>query len=346
MKFVFLHIEKSAGTSQRIFFKDLFGEKSVFWWDLDASATFYDEELVSKYVVVGGHKERSFYKGDDLIFSSIVRDPVERVVSLYNYFASIYPKEWGELGLDPQSLLNTLRNCDAFIDMIRDGQCRYISGENSFSRAKEVLAKEPFYIGSFEHLELYNKNFCSLIDYPEVELEKHNVGKANYKQSISVDENVLKILKPLLQEDQKLYDFINDTNNGLFNSVSNELWKKLNDELVKKVKSPIMMKASVLVSSIKLREVSSLSVNIIEHQSGYLTNSMFVGVQCFQNGKVIAEKRLPLNSLVKNNGQYKGFIQWVLEEAISVDKVSVGIIDPSIKQWLTSDVDFFEMSLS
>lgn len=340
MKLVFLHIEKSAGTSQRDFFKKVFGEDSVFWWGLnsDTRSRIFDPSHIDNEIVIGGHRDRSYYDEFTAIYSSIVREPVSRVLSLFNYFIMNHLDEWEERGLDRDSILNTLNNCPNFVQMIENGQCRFISGERSFSKVKESFEKEQYFVGSFDYLSLYNQTFCECIGTPILSLDKHNVGPPGYEKSIELNEESMEKLNTLLAEDYKLYDFINKDCKGLFNSVHSASWNGLALESKDK-------KASVYVKNAELKIDGYISIAVYELSPGFITDSMHVGLQCFSGKDVLYENRVPLGKSKGKNGVYHTALKLPPFPLSKLSKISIGVVDVSQRRWLFNDVRFSEIDL-
>ncbi|MGL4564991.1 MAG: hypothetical protein ACRCVD_06840, partial [Halioglobus sp.] len=82
---VFLHIPKTAGTSQLNAFSQYYGAGNVFWIGKDCAPDIcrYPRAQVGKRFVVGGHKRLSFYPSHlDPLYCALLRDPVERAMRI------------------------------------------------------------------------------------------------------------------------------------------------------------------------------------------------------------------------------------------------------------------------
>ena len=110
-----IHILKTAGTSLRNLFYGFYGREKVFWYGIDSMEPAYKPEELENYPVIGGHRHRGFY-GKELgnqLFTTLVREPLARCFSLFNYYACAdepHPNEmrpqWQKEGLDPDDIPN------------------------------------------------------------------------------------------------------------------------------------------------------------------------------------------------------------------------------------------------
>ena len=160
---VFIHIPKTAGTSQRALFYHNYGQENVFWFGVQGRPSRWVPSRIvlsrlMDFDAVGGHRSFRFFRHIDqrVLFASVVREPVARVASLYNYFRSriAEPNRTGWLwsGLDPHSIVRTIFECQRFRREISNSQCKYLSGGNTFAQVQSVLESRNFVVGSFDDL--------------------------------------------------------------------------------------------------------------------------------------------------------------------------------------------------
>ncbi len=217
-KLVFIHCEKSAGTSQRALLIQNYGAEKIFWRGIS------DEKLLrssysqdDNYSIIGGHISYAQFAGTPhrILFISIIREPVSRAVSLYNFFCEGAPEKnrrlWIDKGLDPSSMSKSIKYSREFRNQIRNMQCYRLSGKREYSATKHVLATENFLVGNFEDLHSFNSRLGELFDWSNTSLGLHNVAKRRHYQSQILSEPGLKnIITDLNQEDIELYRSISE----------------------------------------------------------------------------------------------------------------------------------------
>jgi len=231
---VFLHIPKTAGTSQQRAFLQYHGSENVFWigYDCPPGVRRYPAGLVGDSLLVGGHKPLSFYPGHfDPLYCAVLRDPVERAISLYVYYtqpqlaSSAEERETRreilqrlqEKGMDPGSMLNSLRNCRSFRREVSNQQCAYISGSrDNFDGALRSLRQHDFLLGTIEDYSRFYARLVELLAWPDNEPAILNRSKDNYAGTYLEDEALVALLRELNTQDQKLLDFVNREHAGLY----------------------------------------------------------------------------------------------------------------------------------
>src|SRR6056297_237368 len=229
---VYLHIPKSAGTSQRAYLFKVYGEENVFWYGLDSDRETFDRRETAEYPVIGGHRPLSFYpRNFNAVFSAVVRDPVDRAISYFNYCTSpptsgrdTWKQQqnraleyWRENGVDPASMLRSIENCAEFRNNISDVQCAYLSrNKPTLAGVKRTLEKERFIVGLFDQLDKFNDFLQLELDFQLVNGVKANVGAPGYSSGISSEPGLIDLIRELNKEDEALFDFLRDEHAGLF----------------------------------------------------------------------------------------------------------------------------------
>lgn len=234
---VFLHIPKAAGTSHRTYLHRVFGKDGLFWYGLYSDATEFDAKQIGSCYALGGHHPLTFYpRSFDALYSSVVRDPVERAVSFFNFCTETpksedlnYIKEreraqekWRKLGIDRSSMSRSIERCDVFRQEISNYQCSYLSRyEPTFEGVLKTLKEENMVIGIFEDLPLFNKFLQEELNFPVENRARANVARDGYSSNILSEPGITNLISSINVEDQLLYDFLRNECGGLYVGADN-----------------------------------------------------------------------------------------------------------------------------
>lgn len=231
---VFLHIPKTAGTSQYNLFTQHYGRDNVFWIGVDCQPNIfrYPGAQVGKRLLVGGHKPLSFYpRAIDPLYCAIVRDPVARAISLFGYYtrpefamAEHERKTRAEIlqrlrrkGMDPDSMLGSIRNCGAFRRKISNYQCRYLSrGRANFAGVLKTLQPLDCIIGTVDTFARFQGVLGELMGWSHKESGRLNRSKDNYAEAYLEDKELVALVQELSDEDQKLVNWVSGEHDGLW----------------------------------------------------------------------------------------------------------------------------------
>jgi len=205
MKLVFLHIRKSAGSSMRRAFENIFGANHVHWNHIKLKRSDFN----SNKTVLGGHlnyRDIDNISPESVLYVSCVRHPITRVISLFHYHRT--KDVWSaDIGFDGNSLYNTIVNCKQFRDLINNNQCFTLSGKRTFSGVLEAIHRDNFIIGTQENIDQFitklSSKLCLDLDVP-----KDNVAKGNVKQGAEITDELFELVYSLNSEDFILYEFI------------------------------------------------------------------------------------------------------------------------------------------
>lgn len=233
---VYLHIPKTAGTSQRRAFQRHYGKSRVYWHSRNNEA--YSKEAIGESVVVGGHKGLAFYPPKlDALFCAVVRDPIERAVSLFRYYTQPTFAPAGnramtserararikEKSLDPDSMLRSIKQSKVFRQEICNRQCVYLSmSGNRFKGVRKSLKKRDHLIGTASRYDLFHRELTSLLGWPESEPVFVNRSSENYAAPFLQDRELVELLLELNQEDQKLFLWIENECEGIWSGFSDD----------------------------------------------------------------------------------------------------------------------------
>ena len=226
-KIVFLHIEKAAGSSVRIFFYSNFGRNNVYWHGVNDKRTSF-----LSFPIVGGHKSMAFY--DDLVsnktlFLGILRNPRDRVISLYNYYKEGKSPIFLENNpdFDSNSLENTLNNCRSFIAIIQNGQCNYVSGYPLFEETLEKMNHGNYLIGILEDLGAFKSFLNNKLMLSQKSFPISNIGAKGYKSQVIVNSASEEIISQLTKEDEKLYAYVRKSCSGVYKPSKPDIWQEV-----------------------------------------------------------------------------------------------------------------------
>lgn len=167
MKIVFTHIEKTAGTSFRVYLYSMFRQEQLFWFQ-EPAQPFPDKD----YFLYGGHRTVAAFDAavPDSILLSILRDPVDRVVSLHRYISKQIADrarpgrldDYVAIGFDPGSMSRSLANCEDFRRRSHNVQALALCGGEGRAddadladRALEYLRSRPCVIGLQGRLDTF-----------------------------------------------------------------------------------------------------------------------------------------------------------------------------------------------
>jgi len=233
-KFIFLHIPKTAGSSFRGMLYRIHGRSNVFWYGMDIPQRrdVFDEEACRDYRYIGGHKNIAYYPPNlPAFWCSLLRDPVQRTVSLFSYYAKPEAAKdeigkarretelakWVAKGLQPNSIVESLEQCPEFLHSVNNFQCRYLSYfDNSFEGVMSTIADKNMVIGLSENFNAFSHRLCEIFSWEQPETIYANTSVASVNASILEEPGAEKLIQELTTEDQKLYDFVSQSTSPIY----------------------------------------------------------------------------------------------------------------------------------
>ncbi len=136
-RLAFIHIPKTAGTSVRDFFAKIYGD-AVFPGMTTLDYACYSDEQLAEYRFFSGHAyHRDFTRlPPDTKLFTIFRNPVQRAISLYRYYAGIentsddpFIREAIDIAKNKGIIDFVYSNNPFLIEHLRAGQIRQFIGD-------------------------------------------------------------------------------------------------------------------------------------------------------------------------------------------------------------------------
>lgn len=215
-KTIFLHIPKTAGSSFYKLATSIYSERASF-----NTTGEIPEQGFAGANIIGGHFSYSTYEQmtGQRVFLALVRDPVERAVSNFNFYKN---EEQGREqriseNFDHEDMKKTLRESPFRKGFIHNIQCRYLSGRPAFSSVKSAFKRDVFIVGHFQNLSSWLTIVGERLGWPTVELPRKNVASnPDYLEQFQSDAELIDILRTQNEEDFALSEFI--MQNGVYES--------------------------------------------------------------------------------------------------------------------------------
>lgn len=206
---IFLHIPKTAGKSFEELAIKNYGRECV---SLSTSGRFSAAEW-NRSALIGGHFSYSKYDGmkGRRLFLSVVRDPVERALSRFNYYRNAKHQQAfrSERGFDNANPKHTMLRSAFSREFVDNVQCRHLSGAPRFEKVFEVLSCDRFILGSFEDLQSWVSLVATRLGWDDTELPTINMAsRPDYMREFFADDDLIQELRERNKDDYALYDFV------------------------------------------------------------------------------------------------------------------------------------------
>ena len=216
---VFMHIPKTAGTYLRGAW--LINNIQNYWWHGEKVSfpqlnDFYENDIISSvYGLIGGHLNiSSCLKMKTIqprIFLTVIRDPISRIISFYNYIKRNEKHQINAL-VKTHTLYELLESKSKFYKIVFNQQVRSIIADRKliekFSRDDLLVIGRQDKIDQFvevvNNLTGFDKNMSG---------GKANAGIDGYEKSVEAEpdfDKAMKILENITRKEKELYTSIDD----------------------------------------------------------------------------------------------------------------------------------------
>jgi hypothetical protein len=212
---IFPHIPKTAGWALHAALLPIYGEAHSLRVndgnDLARLRALTPREL-AHYRYISGHFRYSDVRAkcrDDALLISILRDPVRRLISEFNYIAS-----W--TGHPHHDHFKNLRFSDHVIAnaaFIRGLQCDWLSGHRDAERAMAVIRQDYALIGTVDKYSAFLGALARLIG-KDIPAEPSNVTQG--QGLLDIDSGLCRLLLEVAEEDLRLIDQVAALPGGVF----------------------------------------------------------------------------------------------------------------------------------
>lgn len=158
---VFFHAQRTAGTTIKAIFEQEFGKDHCLYQrtsDEFCDWKKLDGNVLKKYRIYAGHYNYApkEIEVDPLIFS-VIRDPVDRAISLYHYLKTRPEHKLHELAVDKDILTFYKKAVEIAPDYVSNTQTLRVSGSREFEKARKIIEDKYFLIAPFDNLDQFFK---------------------------------------------------------------------------------------------------------------------------------------------------------------------------------------------
>lgn len=217
---VFVHIPKTGGTSMRQYMRDAFSERLLLTGKAprkkgDMAAAKSKElavrpELARDVDAVSGHARYGMFDlsgiDRDIIYVSIMRDPISRALSMYNYQRT-NERHVRNASVKDKTLLELIGETD-YLQRIGDQQTRFLFGSKT-PNPRKVLGRERYLIGKLEKLDSFLEAASDLFPADRPDFPQLNARAPSYKDEIRAQpgfDEAIAIVRKTIAGDLAFYE--------------------------------------------------------------------------------------------------------------------------------------------
>jgi hypothetical protein len=209
---VFFHAQRTAGSTLKDIFKAEYGEKKVYyqrtvenfkrWRDLT-------EKDLAGFWVYGAHDNFCFPQKTlkrPRFYLSIVREPIERAVSLYHYLKTRPEHKLHELAMTKDLATFYREAIKIAPDYVSNVQVLRICGKKNFETARKIIEEHFSLVAPFERIDEAVICLEQFFDFKKKGSFEKKAPKIALNDNL--DWETLKIIRDINEEDLKLYEFV------------------------------------------------------------------------------------------------------------------------------------------
>jgi len=209
---VFIHIPKAAGTFLKFYFNSVYGPDRCAW--LSKKLIVSDALKPSQYLVAGGHTpfDAAFqqFKDRNPVFISVVRHPIARAVSYYNFLRTQTDHPSHDR-LHEMTLFQAITTDKKFRNQCDRDQIRFLSGTKDLETLKEIVEANSFIIGKQERLDDFMLALHEQLRLPIVtsDFRRSNAAAPGYLAEIAAQpryEEAIDLIAQLNKDELELYN--------------------------------------------------------------------------------------------------------------------------------------------
>jgi hypothetical protein len=206
-----VHIPKTAGSAIRETLVASLGADKVYWvghgrhqeeWESAKGNEF------GSYWVVGGHESAPAFDKIERpkVFMAVLRDPVERTISLFNYIVEGrgIPHPLHEQ-FKKLTIPEAFEISPGFRRDVTNRQCDLIGGEATYNAALKSICGRRWFLGTFEKVDELFASVCKEFGWPIVRLKQDNVATKGYEARYESD-RTSRWLAQINAEDSRLFE--------------------------------------------------------------------------------------------------------------------------------------------
>ncbi len=224
---IFMHIPKAGGTSLLQIIRNQYKPNQIS--AIKAVGERHTIKVGSRIKVITGHEVfGSHERIPNARYFTVVRNPVDRTVSYYNYIKRTPHHFLYERGFDPSMSLDQFLDAKLSTD-IDNGQVRFIAGlETPFGSLKQQDLQTAKYniqthmdiVGLLERMPETISLLASAYNWKVAEIPQAN--KTNPAQKTALSSETVARIEAINQLDIALYDYVVNRFDDLLNGLKNQ----------------------------------------------------------------------------------------------------------------------------